>query len=113
MPASAPSVPNVMRARSIVSGKKCWHAEHVVIEEIRTCVWKLEISNSSGNGNGQAEFALFITFAVRGKKSKPSSMACCTRSGNREKRRSLIVNGRKRRGNPVQLRTEAQARRAD
>src|SRR6266446_8672623 len=81
-------------------------AEHVVIEEIPNV--RLEIGNiklPAADRNGQAEFALFVSFAAQGQEVKPLIDGLLQeRAGNREKRRSLIVAAVEGAEDPVKLR---------
>src|SRR6266403_1587553 len=77
-----------------------------MIEEIPNV--RLEIGNiklPATDGNGQAEFALFVPFAAQRQEVKPLIDGLLQeRSGNREKRRSLIVAAVEGAENPVKLR---------
>src|SRR5882724_2296644 len=81
-------------------------AEHVMIEEIPNV--RLEIGNiklPAADRNGQAEFALFVSFAAQGQEVKPLIDGLLQeRAGNREKRRSLIVAAVEGAENPIELR---------
>src|SRR5882672_3839566 len=81
-------------------------AEHVMIEEIPNV--RLEIGNiklPAVDGDGQAEFALFVPFAVQRQELKPLIDGfLLERPGNCEKRRSLIVAAVEGAENPVQFR---------
>src|SRR5207249_5802627 len=77
-----------------------------MIEEIPNV--RLEIGNiklPAADGNGQAEFALFVPFAAQRQEVKPLIDGLLQeRSGNREKRRSLIVAAVEGAEDPVKLR---------
>src|SRR5712664_2665195 len=81
-------------------------AEHAMIEEVPNV--RLEIGNiklPAADGNGQAEFALFVPFAAKRQEIEAFVDGLLQkRPGNRQKRRSLVVTAVKRPENPVQLR---------
>src|SRR5882672_492033 len=80
-------------------------AEHVMIEEIPNV--RLEIGNVKlpvADGNGQAEFALFIPFAVKRQEIEAFVDGLLQeRPGNRDKRRSLVIAAVESAEDPVQL----------
>src|SRR6267378_3871108 len=80
-------------------------AEHIMIEEIPNV--RLEIGNVKlpvADGNGQAEFALFVPFAAKRQEIEAFVDGLLQeRAGNRKKRRSLIVAAVEGAENPVQL----------